>query len=94
VGVDDFDSLPAWFEEDRDLWFDRCLDEIEKFVVPQTVKGIYPGDLSIQDDITIDNLKSVAGNLYVNGSAVFIAPNLKKIGGKLSVSRNAKYEPN
>jgi len=90
VSVDEENSLPAWFEEDRELWFDRCMDALDKYIIPHVAKGIYPGDLSINENVTSDNLKEVRGSLYVNGNAVLTASNLNKIGGKLNVSSNAK----
>jgi len=88
--VDEESTIPAWFENDRELWFDRCLDEIWQFVLPAIGRGEFPGDFSVSGPARIVQLKRVAGNLNVNGSAVLNAPNLLSVGGHVAVSLNAK----
>ena len=81
--VDEESTLPGWFEDDRQLWEDRCWNVIDT-LIPQIGKGVFPGDLSIYGDAKLDapNLETVGGNLYINGDAKLDAPKLSKVNGK------------
>jgi len=88
--VGDAKTLPAWFEDDRHLWFDRCVNEVEAHILPLIKQGTFPGDLSINADTSMDFLKWIMGHLYVNRGAVFTANNLEVVGGKIALSPHSK----
>lgn len=49
--IDEQETLPAWFEEDKKLWEDRCWNVIKKKFFPLIKCGIFPGDLSVNSQI-------------------------------------------
>src|SRR3990167_6428812 len=81
--IDEEGSTPTWFEEDKQLWHDRCWDVIARKVLPSITKGHFPGDLRIEKSVNAKFLTTIGGDLYLNSSVT--PPNLTTIGGDLYV---------
>ncbi len=88
--VDEEGTLPAWFEEDRQLWQDRIRDVTEKKILTQIRKGHFPGDLWITKDTKAPKLESVGGNLYIYSNVKLTVPKLESVGGNLYISSNVE----
>lgn len=80
--VDEEASVPAWFEEEKQLWKDRCWTVIEKKILPLIAKGTFPGDLRIEKPVKAGHLRSVGGDLNLNEGKKFTAPKLETVNGK------------
>src|SRR3990167_8319143 len=55
--LDEQGTIPAWFEEDKQLWHDRCWEIIAKKVLPLIAKGRFPGDLVVDKKMEAKYLK-------------------------------------
>jgi hypothetical protein len=82
--VDEDGTDPAWFEEEKQLWKDRCWEVIGKKILPALSRGQFLGDLQIEKDMNAKFLEKVGGDLSVNSSVTL--PKLTTVGGYLSVN--------
>ncbi len=88
--VDEEGTLPAWFEEDRQLWEDRIKEVTERKILTRIRKGHFPGDLHISKDTKAPKLESVGGNLYIDSNVELTVPKLESVGGDLCISSNTE----
>ena len=88
--IDEEGSVPAWFEEDKQLWHDRCCEVIAKKVLPLIAKGTFPGDLVVGENLKAKHLKKVLGSLDVRTD--FKAPVLATVGGSLDVNADKTFK--
>ena len=90
--IDEESTAPSWFEEERELWRDRCWTIIKKKILPQIERGHFPGDLTINADAELQapKLESVGGYLSIYAGAELQA--LKSVGGDLSINAGADLQ--
>ena len=80
-------TLPAWFEDERQLWLDRCLDKT-KSVVNLWIKEGVKGDLNLQFTTVQDlgQLQSIEGYLRLSYcSKLASLGKLQSVEGNLSL---------
>ena len=80
--VDEPSTAPARFEEEKQLWHDRCWWVIEEKIIPALARGEFMGDLHLYSSAKLDALKSVGGDLYLYSSAKLDVAKLESVGGK------------
>jgi len=85
VHVDEEGSLPSWFEEEKETWFDRCKTRMVLSVVPDWVKNGVGGSLYLRNTqiTSLGSLKSVGGSLYLRNTQIKKIPKGLKVGGEI-----------
>ena len=82
IRIDEEGTLPSWFEEEKDMWITRAINEMVDIVVPEWIdKGII-GSLDLRGTQVKDlgKLEKVGGYLYLRGTQVKDLGNLKECG--------------
>ena len=85
---DEEKSLPDWYNEERDLWRDRCLSVICEIVSPHIKKTLSIGGSLYLSGTQIKELPAglkVGANLYLSGTQIKELPQGLKVGGHLDL---------
>ena len=59
VKIDEVNTLPSWFEETKEKWFDLCLTRMTLSIVPDWIKNGIEGYLNLQDCTNLTSLGSL-----------------------------------
>src|SRR3990167_6667493 len=91
VKIDEEGTLPGWFENDKQLWLDRCIECMVKTIIPKEIETGQVAKLVLPKgyDKPLLWLKSVGGGLYINSDADLKAPLLESVGGYLYINSDA-----
>ena len=77
--VDEEGTLPGWFEEDIEIWKEKCLYVLANKIIPQWVKEGVKGSLYLDNTQvkSLGSLKEVGGSLYLRNTQVKITDEMR-----------------
>ena len=86
INIDEEGTLPSWFEEDKEMWTTRAINEQVDIIVPSWVKNGISGSLDLQGTQVKDlgNLKE-CGSLYLQGTQVKDIKGIEKFKNKIII---------
>ena len=72
VKIDEVGTLPSWFEEEKEMWLTKVINEMVDIIIPLWLKNGIGGSLDLQGSQVKDlgKLEKVGGSLDLRGTQV------------------------
>jgi hypothetical protein len=85
INIDEVGTLPSWFEEEKDMWITRAINEVVDIIIPSWLDKGLTGYLDLRDTQVKDlgKLEKVTGSLYLQGTQVKDIKGIEKFKNKI-----------